>query len=244
MNSYKTEAIVLHTIKYGDSSIIAYLYTELYGRQSYIIQGVGRSGAKRGKSSKAPLFQPMFPLEVVGLSSSKMELHRVREVRLAEPLSSLPFDIAKSTMALFMAEVIYRLVKEEQPDPELFQYIRSTVVALDAATEGVANFHLRFLAGLSRHLGFYPTNSYTPGDWFDIPEGQFVRTQPLHGLHFSQADSALLDKMLNTPLTEMNTIRLSRNERSTFLNALLLYYGFHLDTINQVKSLKVLSEIF
>ena len=244
MNSYKTEGIVLHTIKYGDSSIIAYLYTELYGRQSYIIQGVGKSSSRRGKSSKAPLFQPMFPLELVGLSSNKMELHRVREVRLSEPLTSLPFDIAKSTIALFMAEVIYRLVKEEQPDGNLFQYIRSSVVALDSATEGVANFHLRFLAGLSRYLGFYPTNNYNAGDWFDIPEGCFTPIQPMHGLHFSQSDTALLDKMLNTPLTEIGSIRLSRTERSAFLNALLLYYGFHLDTINQVKSLKILSEIF
>ena len=153
MNTYKTEAIVLHTIKYGDSSVIAYMLTSLYGRQSYIVQGVGKGGA-RGKSKKSALLQPMFPLEIVGLTSSKMELHRIKEVRLLEPLSALPFDIAKSTIALFMAEVIYRLVKEEQPDSELFDYVRSTVLALDSATEGVANFHLRFLAGLSRHLGF------------------------------------------------------------------------------------------
>lgn len=243
MISYKTEGIVLHTIKYGESAIVAYLYTEEFGRRSYLIQGVGK-GAARGKSKKAALFQPMFPLDIVGLTSSKMEMHRVREVRLAEPLTSLPFDIAKSTIALFMAEVVYRLVKEEQPDPDLFQYIRSTIMALDTATEGVANFHLRFMAGLSRHLGFYPKNDYNEGDWFDIPEGEFTPIQPMHGLHCSQADSALLHKMLNTPLSQMGEIRLSRAERASFLNALLLYYGFHLDTINQVKSLKILSEIF
>lgn len=243
MNTYKTEAIVLHTIKYGDSSVIAYMLTSLYGRQNYIVQGVGKGGA-RGKSKKSALLQPMFPLEIVGLTSSKMELHRIKEVRLLEPLSALPFDIAKSTIALFMAEVIYRLVKEEQPDSELFDYVRSTVLALDGATEGVANFHLRFLAGLSRHLGFYPTNEYEEGNYFDITEGCFTPIQPMHGLHFAPAESALLDRMLRTPFAELGTIRLSRTERSNFLAAMLLYYGFHLDAINQVKSLKILSEIF
>ncbi len=244
MQSYKAQGVVLHTIKYGDNAIIAYMLTDLFGRQSYIVQGVGKRSSTRGKANKSALLQPMFPVELVGLSSSRMELHRIREIRLSEPLSSLPFDVAKSTIALFMAEVIYRLVKEQQPDGPLFEFVRSSVVALDRATEGVANFHLRFLAGLSRHLGFYPSNEYSEGAWFDITEGSYLSQQPMHGLHFSQANSALLDRMMHTPYSELATIKLSRNERSDFLAALLLYYGFHLDVVNQIKSLKILSEVF
>ena len=163
MKSYKARGIVLHTLKYGDSGMVVYLLTDSGGRQSYMVQGV-RSA--RGHGSKLALFQPMFAVEFEGLESSRMQMHRFREVRSGIVLQSLPFDVRKSTIALFMAEVLYRLVKECEPNQRLFDFVWGSVAALDALDEGVANFHLWFLTNLSRFLGFSPGNAYLPGAWF------------------------------------------------------------------------------
>ena len=141
MKSYKARGIVLHTLKYGDSGMVVYLLTDSGGRQSYMVQGV-RSA--RGHGSKLALFQPMFAVEFEGLESSRMQMHRFREVRSGIVLQSLPFDVRKSTIALFMAEVLYRLVKEYEPNQRLFDFVwgsvaSSTVCVLLPATANTAS---------------------------------------------------------------------------------------------------------
>ncbi|MDE5638030.1 MAG: DNA repair protein RecO, partial [Alistipes sp.] len=149
MKPYKSRGIVLHTLKYGESGMVVYMLTDTGGRRTYMVQGVRSS---HGRGSKMALFQPMFALEYEGLESPKMEMHRFREVHSAMVLRSLPFDVRKSTIALFMAEVLYRLVRESEPNGALFDFVWGSVEALDRMTEGVANFHLWFLANLSRLL--------------------------------------------------------------------------------------------
>ena len=106
MDSYKAHGIVLHTIKYGDTSVVAYILTDTYGRRNYLVQGV-KSG--KGKGNKAALLQPMFLLEFEGIPSHRSQMDRMKDVRLSHPLQHIPFDVRKSTISLFMAEVLYRL---------------------------------------------------------------------------------------------------------------------------------------
>ena len=212
---------MLHTLKYGDSGMVVYLLTDSGGRQSYMVQGV-RSA--RGHGSKLALFQPMFAVEFEGLESSRMQMHRFREVRSGIVLQSLPFDVRKSTIALFMAEVLYRLVKE--------------------CDEGVANFHLWFLTNLSRFLGFSPGNAYLPGAWFDIREGSFTPLRPPHGEVLSADDARTLHDLLECDVRYIAEIGLNRRQRVAYLDALLVYYGYHLDAIHAVQSVRILQEVF
>lgn len=241
MKSYKARGIVLHTLKYGDSGMVVYLLTDSGGRQSYMVQGV-RSA--RGHGSKLALFQPMFAVEFEGLESSRMQMHRFREVRSGIVLQSLPFDVRKSTIALFMAEVLYRLVKECEPNQRLFDFVWGSVAALDALDEGVANFHLWFLANLSRLLGFRPGNDYTPGAWFDIREGLYSVVRPAHPGVMTQECASLLDRMLSCDVRRLGDVGLNRDRRSEFLNAMLAYFGYHLDAISAVQSVRILKEVF
>ena len=133
MQNYKARGIVLHTIKYGESSLVAYLLTDLYGRMNYMVQGVRSS---RGRGNKAALLQPMFLVELEASVSPHAQMHRIREVRNLVPLSSLPFDVRKSTIALFMAEVLYRLIRESEPNDALFDFIFNSVVQLDRMEKG------------------------------------------------------------------------------------------------------------
>ena len=242
MQQYKARAIVLNTLKYGESSMIAYLLTDTQGRQNYMVQGLGKSGARKG--GKGALFQPMFLLDIMAIDSPKTEIDRIKEVALARPLQTIPFDVRKSTVALFMAELLYKIVKEVEPHSALFDYVWHSVEALDALEEGVYNFHLWFLVGLSKFLGFYPAGDWSEGAVFDIEAGSFSMVAPRSGLYINAENTELLYRLMELEATELATLRLPRRQRTDFIASLLNYFGYHLDTIHRVESLRILSEIF
>ncbi len=241
MKSYKARGIVLNTVKYGDSSMVAQLLTDVCGRCSYMVQGV-RSA--RGRGSKAALLQPMFAVEFEGLESSKMEMHRFRELRSGIVLQSTPFDVRKSTIALFMAEVLYRLVRESEPNEALFDFVWGSVEALDAMDEGVANFHLWFLANLSRFLGFSPAGEYLQGAVFDMREGAFMMVASGHSAVMDAANAEILRDLLECDVRYLAEIGLNRHRRVEFLDEMMRYYGYHLEAINTVRSIRILQEVF
>ena len=241
MKSYKGRGVVLHTLKYGDSAIVAYLLTDVGGRRNYIIQGVR---SRHGRGSKLALFQPMFPVEFEGLESPKLQLDRFKEVRAGFVLHSLPFDVRKSTVALFMAEVLYRLVRESEPDEALFDFVWNSIGALDTMEQGVANFHLWFLARLSRFLGFKPGNDYLTDGWFDIREGLYVARQPLHPEAMDPVCARTLCELTECDVHHLADMEMSRTRRVEFLNAMLVYFGYHLDAIDAVQSVRILREVF
>jgi len=241
MKTYKARGVVLHTIKYGDSGLVVYLYTDVAGRQTYLVQGVRSS---RGRGNRAALLQPMFLLEYEGVAPRRGELHRMREPMASPPLGRLPFDVRKSTIALFMAEVLYRLVREPEPDARLFAFVEQAVQALDAMEEGTANFHLWFLVKLSRFLGFYPGGDWAEGDWFDIPRGEFTATAPEHRLALERDEARLLGRLMGCGADDLGAIALRRDQRAAFLNALLTFIGYHADTIHTVRSIDILRDVF
>lgn len=241
MKTYKGRGIVLHTLKYGDTSMVVFLLTDVGGRRSYMVQGVR---SRNGRGSKMAVFQPMFPVEFEGLESSHQQMHRFKEVRAGLALQGIPFDVRKSTMALFMAEVLYRLVRESEANEALFGFVWGSVEALDAMEEGVANFHLWFLANLSRFLGFCPGNDYMPGAWFDIHEGLYTPVRPLHTGVMTQECARMLHDMMECDVRHLGEIGLNRTQRVEFLNAVLVYFAYHLDAISAVQSVRILREVF
>lgn len=241
MKSYKGRGVVLNTLKYGDRSLIVHLLTDVGGRQSFMVQGVRST---HGKGSKSALLQPLFAVEFEGLESAKMEMHRFKELHCGIVLKSTPFDIRKSTIALFMAEVIYRLVKESEANPTLFDFIWHSIEALDELSEGVANFHLWFLANLSRLLGFFPSGEYQKGAWLDIKEGAYVDMQPLHTLYFNPEMSCYFRDFTECDVRCLAEIGMNRSQRVELMQSLLRYYGYHLDAIHGVQSIAILQELF
>lgn len=241
MKNYKAAGIVLHTVKYGENALIAYVLTDRFGRQNYLIRGIRST---KGKGSKAALFQPMFLLEFEGSENPRSQLHGMKEIRLSVPLQTVPFDVRKSTIALFMAETLYRLVRETEPNQPLFEFVRDSVLNLDTLERGTANFHLWFLVRLSAYLGFQPGNEYTDGDWFDICEGCFTPALPSHRMAVSQPNARLLDRLMNTSAQHLASIELPRQQRADFMNSLLTYFGYHLDAVHHIRSLGILREVF
>lgn len=228
-------------MKYGESSMIAHLLTEEAGRQSFIVQGVR---SKRGRGSKAALLQPLFCVEYVGSRSPMSELHRFSELRSGMTLMKIPYDIRRSTIALFVAELIYRVVRENESNEPLFNFIWGAIEALDRVEEGLANFHLYLLANLSKHLGFTPLGEWRDGGVIDIIEGSFTNYLPSHGNYISNSEAQIFDALLKMDVTMLGELRLNREQRVAFLESLIKYYGYHLDIIYEVQSIKILQEIF
>lgn len=241
MQNYKARGIVLHTVKYGESSLIAYLLTDVGGRRTYMIQGVRSRGSK---SNKAALFQPMFIVEFEGLSSPRSQMHRMKECGNYRPLSHTPFDPRKSTISLFMAEVLYRLIREEEANAPLFDFICKAVEELDRMEEGVANFHLWFLVQLSYYLGFYPGNEYSAGNIFDIQSGLFLPQAPMHGTCMGAECSELLSQLMDCEASELDSIKLGRGRRSEFMENMLSYFGYHFDSLSSARSIGILKDVF
>lgn len=241
MRTYKARGIVLHTLRYGDSSMIVYLFTDIGGRTNYMVQGVHSS---RGRGNKAALFQPMFAVEIEGVEQPRSRMHRIREVRNLVPLVSLPFDVRKSTISLFMAEVLYKLIREEEANEPLFDFILDAVLRLDRMQEGIANFHLWFLVRLSAFLGFYPGNEYSENACFDIRDGLFVPTAPSHRICMDPSCSELLGRLMECEADELPSLRLARTQRGEFMEAMLTYFGYHFDSIHTVQSVSILREVF
>ena len=147
---HKTRGVVFRFTKYGETSIIVTLFTELFGLQSYIVNGVR---SKSGKN-KIALFQPLTLLDLVVYHREHANINRIKEVKCLYPYQSIPMDIKKSALAIFLIEVINKTVKEESHAQELCEFFIRSFITLDQMEERAENFHIIFLLKLSRLLGF------------------------------------------------------------------------------------------
>jgi DNA repair protein RecO (recombination protein O) len=151
---HKTKGIVLNYIKYSDTSIIVKIYTEAFGLQSYIVNSVRSAKAK----NKIALFQPLTLLDMVVYHKNHQGLQRISEVRSAEPYFSIPFDMHKTSIAIFLSEVLIKTLKEESENQELFDFLFHSFHTLDKIEKSTLNFHVSFLLRYSFYLGFFPSD--------------------------------------------------------------------------------------
>lgn len=237
----KTQAIVLHSLKYGETRLIVDMFTRSQGRQSFIVS-IPKS--VKGKIKKQ-LFQPLTLLEIESDLRPKPQLQKLSDVRLASPFSSIPFDPNKLSISLFIAEFLYYALRSEQHNEPLFDYIVNSIQWLDAQTDRFANFHLVFLMRLSRFLGFYPNlEHYQSGDYFDLRESVFLLTPPVHRDFLYPQEAEKIQLMMRMDFPTMHLFRMSHQERNRLLEVSLIYYRLHLPDFPELKSVSVLQELY
>lgn len=237
---HKTRGIVLKTTNYSESSIVAQILTEKFGLQSYLINGI-----KKPKSKiRLNMLQPLHLLEMVVYHKANGSLQRLTEARNQPVLQTIPYNVVKSSLALFLNEVLYRSVKQHFEDSQLFNYIFNSVELLDRTSSGLSNFHLYFLLTLTKYLGFYPDRTMEKSaGFFDLKEGVFTTHQPLH---LSIVDNTLIvdfKRILDCSYEKLQELRISSNNRREILDKLLKYYSLHIDGFGEVKSHLILEEV-
>jgi DNA repair protein RecO (recombination protein O) len=235
---HKTRGIVLHTIKYSETSVIAKIYTEKLGLQSYMVKGVRAAKSK----SKAAMLQPLTLLEMEVSHRENKQLQYIKEFQRAFIYQSIPFDTIKSTIAFFLLEVISKTIHGHEPQEELFEFLYDSLCALDETKKVNPNFHLIFLLHFSRYLGFAPHGNYSDVNcFFEMSEGVFIPQQSMQNV-MNKNESALLSDLLTLNLFEPATLTITRLERKQMMKNLLKYYQFHLENFS-LKSPDILEEI-
>ncbi len=233
-----TKAIVINTIKYGDTSLIATCYTQKRGIKTYMLKGVLK--AKKTKI-KAAYFQPLMQLTLTANHNNKGNLNSIRDVEVTNFYNSIYTDIKKQTIALFLAEIVYYSVREEEQNNVLYQYLEASFLWLDTH-DTVSNFHLLFLLNLTKFLGFYPEITTSTNLYFDLLEGNFTqnkRPNTVTGENLIQ-----FKKLLGINFDVLHTIDYNAANRQAILAILIQYFELHLGGFKKPKSIAILKSVF
>lgn len=228
----KTRAIVLHHINYGESSIIVTLYSEEHGRISCIVNSV------RSKKPKfAPtLFQPLTFLEMDIYYKSNRDLHRIKDVESPVHYRTIPFNYSKTAISLFLAEVLYLVLREEESNPVLFSFLHNALQMFDTNTTGASTFHHWFMLHLSRYLGFFPDADISG---FSLLTSEM---QVFNGLNRESADALKL--LTDSTQFPPDLSKVSQHNRNQILERLIRYYNINMDGFSRLQSYSILQEVF
>lgn len=218
---HKTRGIVFRFTKYGETSIIVTIFTELFGLQSYILNGIRSKTAK----NKIALFQPLTLLDLVVYHRAHANIERIKEVRCLYPYQSLTADAKKSTMAMFITELLNKTVKDESHTQEMYSFLSDSLMAIDTLDTGYENAHLILMIKLSRYLGF---------------GAQYVN-EILGGRITDDETENILKVLLQANYD--HTVAMSNMQRRNLLELLLKYYAEHIENFGELKSVQVLREI-
>lgn len=242
--TFTTKGIVLRTVKYGETSLIVTIFTELFGVQSYLINGV-RTSSKKG-SGKANLFQPAALLDLMVYHNELKQLQRIKEFKWSYIYQHILSDIPKNAVALFMVELLTKSLKQPEANPDLFHFAEDAFIHLDESKGSVtANLPLFFALHVAVFFGFRINDQYSPQKHFlDLQEGNFVTERPSHPyfLEDKQAEiTSLLLKVMQPE--ELADIKLNQEFRRNLLYAYEKYYALHIQDFGTLRTLPVLREI-
>jgi DNA repair protein RecO (recombination protein O) len=226
---HKTKGIVIGYIPYRETSIIAKLYTENFGIQSYIENGVRTAKGK----NKIALFQPMTLLDLVVYHNDKKDLHRISEIKCLSPLTSIPYDIKKSSIAIFLNEVLNKTLKEHIDNESMFFFLYQAILTLDEMEKGIDSFHLVFLAKYSIYLGFAPKDSAE----IELQFKEYGIQIPVE-----KETQKYLDMLFKFDFSD--ELAVNKVFRNHLLDVLLAFYRIHQEEFGELKSLQVLRALF
>ncbi len=241
---HKTKGIVLRTVKYGETSIIVTIFTELFGVQSYLVNGV-RASTKKG-TGKANLFQPSAILDLVVYHNELKHLNRIKEFKWSYLYKNIFSDVPKNAVSLFMVELLTKCLKQPEGNPELFHFTEDVFIKLDECNVAVmANLPLFFTLHLPFHFGFRITDNYSErNSYLDLKEGVFVNEQPHHPYFLEGQQASATSQLLKVMQPEeLQDIKLNHDFRRNLLYVYETYYALHIHDFGSMKSLPVLREI-
>jgi DNA repair protein RecO (recombination protein O) len=233
-----TKAIVINTIKYGDTSLIATCYTQSKGLKTYMLKGILSS--KKSKI-KTAYFQPLMQLNLTANHNNKGTLNSIKEIEVVNFYHSIYSDIKKQSIALFLAEVLYYSIKEEEQNISLFEYLETSLLWLDTH-DSIANFHLLFLLNLTKYLGFHPETNSLDLQYFDLLEGRFNDKNKFNSI--SGEKLTQFKRLLGINFEVLHELNFNSVNRQMILSILIQYFELHLSGFRKPKSLDVLKAIF
>lgn len=237
---HATQGIVFHHIKYSESSVIAKIYTELFGLQSYMIRGIRNKKSK----VKSALLQHLTLVDLVVYHKSKNNIHNIKEIKIAHTFQSIPYNIYKSSIAVFLNDILYHVIKEEETNPELFKFLFNAIQILDLKEDSYTTFHYFFLIQLTKHLGFFPNNNFSDNYCnFDMEEGNFTSQKGSGNIYISLPFSFYIAQLTNMYFEDLDKLNIKASHKNELLEILLNYYRLHLPIPLNIKSHQILQTV-
>ena len=235
----KTEAIVLNRIKYTDNSFVVNLFSKECGKISVLART-----SSRKPGTKANMFVPLNIVQTELRLKDTRSVQGISYCELVKSPTAIDGDISKICISQFIAEVIMKMVKEEEQNQSLYNFFKQTISAIENSSENIVNLHIIFLKDFARHLGFAITNNYCPeSPYFNSREGMFLpfftTEEESFDQHLSFAFSTILEATYET-----NNIRIPYEYRRQIIEQMLEYYKIHTENLSEIKSLKILNEVF
>ena len=238
----KSEALILSVKKHRDNSMLVQVYASEYGRTSFLVYG-GRG--KRGGKSFASLLHPLSLVEIDAEMKPNRDLHISKEIKCVEPLNGILFDPQKSTLAIFLAEILLSSLKTSEKDKSFLKQAFSTFLSLDRMDRGIANFHIAFLLKLTYFLGVSPNVSRISNvGYFDMRQAEFSIKRPYHSQYVDAFYERPLRLLIRMNYQNLHLYHFSREERRVTLEKIIEYYRIHLHGFGEIISLSVLKTIF
>ncbi len=234
-----TNAIVLSKLKYRDNDLIVKCYTQEHGVISFLVRGVLKS---KKSNTKAAYFQLLSQIQVVFNYTKTRSLYTLKEVKVNTVYTSLHSHILKSSVVMFLSEILATTLQEEEKNEALYSYLETTLLWFDTDTE-FANFHLLFLLKLTKYLGFYPDTTQIHNAFFNLEDGSF-QTKDLGKYCVSGENLILLKHLLGIKFDALYDIKINAKKRQSFLNMILLYFELHLGSFRIPKSLQIFNQVF
>lgn len=242
--THKTKGIVLRTVKYGETSLVVTVFTELFGLQTYMVNGVRTS---KKSSSKANHFQPGAILDLVVYHSDQKSMQRIKEFKWDFLFQEVLSDVIKNSLALYIVELLQKCLKQPEQNISLFHFCEDILIQLDVAEKEVtANFALYFSLQLPQFFGFKMNDNYEDElNILDLLEGNFVDRNPEHP-HFIEGKYAEITSQLLKAMhpAELTQFKFHHDTRRVLLQHYLNYYSLHISDFGQMKTLTILQEIF
>ena len=236
----KIQGIVLQSVRYGDSSLVVKVFTRQAGLRSYMVKGAFSRSAK----NRAALFQEMSVIGYVEAGKpSSAGLGYLKDVQIDIVFQSLPFVMGKRAILMFVGEMLSKTLAGQEQNVELYDFVVRSLQWLDLMDGSYANFPLYFILELSRHLGFYPKTNHRAGDFFDMMEGSFVPTSPVHPYILEPETATLLNGLLGLGVDEACRLPLRLEQRRTLLDGLVVFMRLHAPVMNGFHSHEVLKEV-
>ncbi|KRD11654.1 DNA repair protein RecO [Flavobacterium sp. Root901] len=233
----KTKAIVISSLKFQEKSLIVKCFTLSNGLKSYFVRDAFSS---RKASQKIAYFQPFSILEIEAVHKNKGTLENFKEIKSAVPFQTIHTDIVKSTMVMFLSEMLHYSIQEEEKNEQLFLFLETALTWLDNHNE-ISNFHLILLLEITQYLGFYPDVSEIDLPHFEMNDGVFTLFNK--GNVLSEHETNLFKKLIDLKFDNDQKI-FHVIERQILLKILVDYYSFHLEGFKKPKSLEILKEVF
>jgi len=237
----KSKGIVLQSFKYGDSSLIAHIYTEKLGRRAFIFKAVRSRKAKQ----KANLIQPLIILNLDFYLKEHKDILMVKEFSRSKVFNDFPYNPIKSTQAIFISEVLSKTLQEEYKSPDLYEFLVNFIDYFDLKKENYANLHLSFLMKFTKYLGISPGTIISKDEfYFDLDEACFLKQPPLHKSYCEPVLSSYIFKLLSENFESSSALKFNREVRNKLLEIIIRFYSIHNYNIEKLNSTDILKEIF